>query len=562
MARCVGAGVSQMLGIAETSYFSVQVDDANAASLNITLTALTGNPNLYVTLLPLNRSMLPSDAQWKSEQYGSDFVTISKPEPLKTYSILVLASSNLPTFFTLSASWGASLVELSDGHPVDGSIPQSTTKSYSFRIGRKIAQPNFNPDLIVTLSARFGDVSMFLSNDASKPIIPSNNATYQYSTLGNARLRGTLIVPAANVETKTYRLLVQANSNANYTLSYSYAMPSVLAFGKPFTAHVNGGEYRYFTFTTDNTDPVQIVISSLSENPDVYYRKDGNLPNTTYFEDRSLGQPTQPYNLLVIPHGQPGVEYVVAVYGQPERPSLFSISVTSSFLYLAMGVSQTVSSAQQSLFFFDVDISTAKPDVFIQISAASSDVYQLYVINTYTTPTVANAVWSTRTTGASTFIIPGNDPKYCPASDYCGAFYVAVVPVTVTSQYFTITTATASSMTLLGPNSDLPSSVVTVGSYRMFQLPVASADNFTLVLETCSGNADMFGSNNYVQNVEPSKDRFTLESTRSRELDYFKYSGGSTGSALYVAVYGQKATETNLVWFKIHSRIGSLYART
>jgi len=93
-------------------------------------------------------------------------------------------------------------------------------------------------------------------------------------------------------------------------------------------------------------------------------------------------------------------------------------------------------------------------------------------------------------------------------------------------------------------------------------LPVASADNFTLVLETCYGNADMFGSNNYVQNVEPSKDRFTVESTRSRELDYFKYSGGSTGSALYVAVYGQKATETNLVWFKIHSRIGSLYART
>lgn len=575
----------------ESRYFKMYVD-AKAPGLTITATALSGDCDMFVSMENQYPTRLDSD--WSSMKAGSDTVFIANPKA-GTYFIGLDAFS--ASSFTLSATIGAT--KLSSGIPQHGEMNGfNDLREYSFTLydENKVRLAEKIQDVVITVTpVGNGDVDMFVSNGTT----PTRH-DYMWSTIdGGSNDQGddtfsvrrneiTLRRHEHDVYDKdvvahppcfsgcTYYVVLSAYTHVQYTITVTTNdVSKLLEAGKPTSNFVSAGEYTYYRAIIDNDDnDINIVSTNFVGEIDLYVtvcaddNNDGCItkPTTDQHTWFSGEEDTVEGDHIGISHEldtnyRKGM-YFIGVYGVSD--SHFSITLSTSNTMIQDGiptVAHTSSVEGEGVFFFyDYDV----PDDFISdiefhLSSIGRDdgpnddggharrrladgyqyEYDLYVStkSNSTKPSKDDYEFHQRVKAGEALIIPQTFTIKCRSCVYFLGVYG------VPNQMFRLrVTNDDSVLTLIDKQSTQGN--VEFNRFNYYEMYVPDASEFSVKLETCKGNADLYIAQD---TYKPSLTQYGWKSANKLDIDETDIKDPSISqSSFYIGVYGHEDSDYHL----------------
>ena len=257
------------------AYFSYSVGGDDDGDIEIAMTALTGDPDIYVSAG--NGGVFPTkeESMWMRSSLGSDALTISTSDHNYckdcTYIIGVYGWSE-PSTFDLMASSGTCMLTLHSGRPQQGSQSKNTMRYY------KISLRSSGDSLTTSLVMLYGQADMYIKKIGegvswNTVPLPDRNipSTYDVTSKGQY-LTDQLVFPGPFDSSATFLIGVHATTRgAGYLITASFnKSPIVLARGVPQVHFVEAGETEVFTFNVDRND-VDIIVTAtaITGDPDL-----------------------------------------------------------------------------------------------------------------------------------------------------------------------------------------------------------------------------------------------------------------------------------------------------
>jgi hypothetical protein len=337
----------------EYVYFAVDVDE-HAAMLGFSLTAYTGDPDLYVST-PGSHITRPNATHYncKSISFGSDTLTLPNSCPTLgevvpgTYYVAVsgfLFNSSFGLTATLM-SGPRSAQYLVNGETVEDFVYKGENRLYALRMNYKAKVP----DVTLTISTNnVGSAVLYVTSDGTTPT-PEH---FQYTTFTpSGNIRDVLSVTGCR--NCTYLIAVHGSQDTAFRLTATTTDEnSLLVAGKPIQAHVRAGKFNYYKYIVDRPDrDIQIYVTTYSGDADLFVDKTHqhpNLANSTWRSMKFAGYGDY-VNIMHNTTDFLGV-YYVGVRGADD--STYSITVTNDNLLLNYGTPQRVESDPDGSFFF------------------------------------------------------------------------------------------------------------------------------------------------------------------------------------------------------------------
>eukprot|EP01006_Ploeotia_vitrea_P032269 TRINITY_DN64533_c0_g2_i1.p1 TRINITY_DN64533_c0_g2~~TRINITY_DN64533_c0_g2_i1.p1 ORF type:complete len:2597 (-),score=1385.65 TRINITY_DN64533_c0_g2_i1:818-8563(-) len=561
-----GVPFQEHLNTREVEYYDILVDTHLAKELAISVSAITGDPDVYVSLT--NPTPNRTDNYQFSREWGSDFIDIVNPA-VGTWHIAVTSYYNCTYTITASVRTQLSSTTLIDGEADEASTALDAVRYYRFAVD----DPRHLSDLTFTLS---------VSNDGHADIYirTSQNVTdkhhafpsvdmYQWSTsvARYSQLRGVVkishrdpqacfnctylvtLIPQASFlheSAPVHTSLVASLSNEG-----SDSVGTLLRDGVSVRGTVEGGKYDYYRFFIDANVNINVMVTTFSGDADIFVSRTAQHPNMTNHWKKSVhafeggdhisltGNET-----ALSSNPEENVLYI-AVYGW--MPSSYTISVSTSNIMLADGKPMNVV-MQPGGTFFVFELANQRQDMRITVVGAETSnfgaEYDLY-LNTNSThfqPNQHNSDWYKRgLTRREFWNIAPTDSRYCPR---CLYFLGVYGPAGV----FTITASTADSMIQLSDGKEVPG-FVAPGESQFYELPLSAADNFTLSLEPCETTMTLY----------VGQDSFKPDAARHRwagdEFGKVEVLDRFTDTAIFINVYNP-STEGEGANFVIRTAVG------
>ncbi len=270
-------------------YYQVYVDQVTTTmDLTITVSAFSGDPDLYIS----DSVMLPdiNTYKWKSSTgFGGEAYTLPASQTrVGKYYIAVYgftdATYSIVTTFD-------SPVALQDGVAQRGAVKQNVLDYFSFETSQ-----SGNVALQFTASSSDGNVYLYVSNNPAVQPVPSDPATYQWSsalfmtsqlitiTTGDANVCRTNVLANPPVYSCKYAVGVYGVApTSTFVVTAATALViAPLQVGVPFNDAIPANSYSYFSFTVPSVPAVMYVtVTALSGDPDVYMSTTQTMPNRT-----------------------------------------------------------------------------------------------------------------------------------------------------------------------------------------------------------------------------------------------------------------------------------------
>ena len=275
-------------------YFSATVPQGQA--IDITVTPLTGDPDLFVSASaerPDSTSPeCSSTPSWCSSVAGSRYEHVQVSAAMAsgsvcpsgaaacTYHIGVHAMT--AATYTVVAAWPLAVsIRLVDGLPQAALIEAAGVSRYY-----KTRVAGTHTDLSLLLAPSYGSVRMYVQTGTVASAL-----SYKWSTSGSsARLliRHDDELFCADCD-YFITVVAAAGTGTAYTLSATSSHgTTVLESGAPCSEVVNMGQYEYFKiYVTVPLVEVQVIMTTLSGNPDLYISLTTPYPNASDYHLKS-----------------------------------------------------------------------------------------------------------------------------------------------------------------------------------------------------------------------------------------------------------------------------------
>jgi hypothetical protein len=523
-------------------YYSVLVDHSTDP-LIISATSLSGDPDIYVAMNTTHPNS--TNYQWRAYRYGSDQIVINNPQQ-GTYYISCYAFTNA-SFILLATNGPITLV---NGEPHEDTLDVAQMRTYVLNV-----QNPENKDLFFTVNPNLGTPVMYISTDLFMNSSYPDPSHYLWTTA------------SASVDTQRYALTVSmsqpgACNNCSYLISVmcpgtsgtsgSYCQYSItadyadslilLSDGKPYSASVTQGASKYFRAVIDTVTDINIASTTFDGDVEIFVSVSNPYPSQSNF-DWSSGTSNTRGDHVAISHTDPKFAvgpYYIAVYGIQD--ARYTITLATGLNLLTPGLPQlaALNSTGSASFFFNVNnIPTNISFSIFATNATSCDIPWVVKYNVYissdednTAPGPDAYTWMTSLNEGGVFQIASNDPHYC---DEC-TYYITVTGTP--NQEFLVEASTQDTAdTLL--SSRCVAGTIVQGGWKYYQVFVTDAVNFVVLVESCTGNADVYASQT---NYEPTQTRYIWKSTETGKNDQIEAADNSFyNSDFYIGVYGHDA---------------------
>lgn len=527
--------VSVSIALPTRQLFFQIPSQSSQSGLWIILTALSGDPDLYVSTVTQRPG--PTNYQWCSTRYGSDSLTIAPICSSCVYYISVFAADARSVLAQLTASFG-NVFSLVDGTPSSGSVGGGLLQYYSIDVPTASTGTS---NLTVTLTVTSGRAYMLMSAN----VMP--NATYYtWNTLSWVSTQQIQIVQNSTAcpTSCTYFIGVAGvvvsggSGTSNYNLLASVTADeythTILTSSVPITDSVAARQYHYYSYdATDNTVGLVFTLTALSGDPDLYISTLTAYPNTTTYQYRSTNFGNDSVSIAA---DQVSVGmYYVAVYGFSSTQYSIVVSPNLYTTVLINGVPQSgyVGVSQYTYYRFDLNQEDTGTTLTFTVTPQEGSNPIQVVVGIEEPPTINNYIW----TSNREVVITNAQPA---------SYLIGVYGYLTT--YYTISAATSSVSNVLQAGVPIEDEIVTKGDSRYYSINVNEWNSNSIlriqVTPLSGGDPDLFVS---TSNVHPNITSFTWKGTATGG-DSVNITGTDPGACglctYYITVQSYTANDT------------------
>lgn len=525
-----GVAIPGQVAAGDYAYF--YYDAPTTVPFTITVSPISGDPDVYITTADASRYPNATNKQWSSAGFGTERVTIAfDPNDPRTANLTTPARFYIgvtgfgrPAFFTVAVS-GGQAASLPNGVPVRGSAAPWSFSYFTFVAPASAAG---QPLEFVATPLGSGDVSLYVTNKVDPvtgvPSIPRFDSSckppggcpvvdYIWSSAGSVS-RERVVVPAANATFNTYVVGVLASSTtaADFALVGSVSGSIVLLEpGVPLEDMATRGEYNYYRLMiTDYEASVSITVTPFTGDPDLYVSVHaGNpYPNATKSDKRSTrvtGAEAVYFNWLELPEcianipapGSSGsgssvgfctVYIGVRAFSNTTYTVTGAVSIGNSSITLLDGVPQTGQVLKGQMQYYTTEVDIAPTDSFSVLVRSSEGDADLYCTTDGSLPTTNNYQFKSAHFGGDDFISvsPGVSGYNNTCTLRCGVY--GFIDAT-----YVITYASAAIVQQLSDGQSSVGSIAGAGVYDYYYLSVLSPDaDVTFSLTALAGDPDLY----------------------------------------------------------------------
>lgn len=531
-------------------YFVMDVDTWDQ-ELVISTTALSGDPDIYISETDTNPWPNATHHDYSALDFGSDVFTIPRPKFGKYY---IGIHGFTDTSFLLTATIGS--ITLLPDKPYDDKMRAGEIRYYAFTMEDRSRTQD------LTFSINLNDqseIAFYVSNNNSKP----TKGSHQWASTdpSSSGLRNTITISHKDRKACfdcTYYVAVYALPEywrTSYTITAEYGQGTILLRdGVPATGSVKKAEWRYFRGIV-GSDSRDINIDATTFLGDIeLFVKFGSRPNETDFGWRSGHNPASRGDHIDIPKTDPGFKlgvYFIGVksYAQESR---FSLVMSTGAIVLRAGVPQVGTVEKAGTFYsLTVDLK-GKPDIMFQVSSfdsgsEASDIDLMFYLVNVTAPYGSPGPkdwppiyqWRQRMTDGSFLRVQSSHRAYCSVCTYTLGIWPDENAMK-SGTHFTLTASVAESYDVLFDNSAVRNAIPAKG-WKYYEIYVPSSTSFRIILESCTGNADIYVSQT---TFKPGPGNSNWASTSKTDIDEVLIEDPSLKhSTFYIGVFAESGDE-------------------
>lgn len=588
-----GVAFRGRVGANQYAYF-VYNNRAFSNAVAITLTPLSGDPDMYVDTHPLPTSQ-SGHHQWSANRLGLDVVDIMPDDPHActppcNYYIGILGWAHNATFTIMASNHSGLPTPLVDGVPQMGRVDEGRVNRYYFdmtaeqqAIELSVTPLYGDPDLYVAVdgdppSRTHSNYASLVSNGEDVLVINASDPIMVTHCSQNWASRATCRVHIAvyGYQTAEYTLTVSGNTGMQH-----------LVEGVPSSDVVAAGEYSYFVFNLLRPDSaVTFQLTPLSGDPDLFASTTVHRPTmleghytwvaNTLDDDIITIQPDDPRGC----NGQSCAIYL-GVYGFSGSSS-FTLTATVAHddrvdtLTAGMPVRAHAEYFEMNYFKFRVGnvandhveflitqlagvVETFVSVVHVTSNTATDSRDGWPVVHCSGVPgpdcTVEHAMWSSSNSlSRSRVYIPHVDSNFCAGTECL--YVVGVMSKTRSGSDFSIVGASGHDIITLQDGVPQEGAVFE-GQYEHYRVIVSEeGSDLMLTLTPFSGDPDMYVSETVPRptrdldghtwhSISFQQDTLTIQ---YHDLEHCEQEIGRGGQCeVYVAIYGYTNTSYSLV---------------
>ncbi|CAM9344963.1 unnamed protein product [Scytosiphon promiscuus] len=283
----------------EMRYFSIAIQD-NATDLLLSLDAQYGDPDMYVSLEDPEGRFLPSKQNftWQAISFGTDTLHMQSENlseycapgtdatEVCTYNIGVLAKTNCS--YTLKASLNSGWKhpqQLLLGHPQSSFLVEGTYDYYALLVPPQ-RQDEPRESIVLTLTPKTGgQQDVFITTNSSREPGPTDYDVKSNTWGGSSAVVFSETAPGFCTDCTMY-VGVYGFTSGSYSIVASQGLTR-LQEGFPQQGSVGlGSQQQYYEFFNPpgNLQPIQVVVTRLTGDPDIYVSVEGgDLPGPHNF---------------------------------------------------------------------------------------------------------------------------------------------------------------------------------------------------------------------------------------------------------------------------------------
>ena len=501
-----GSPVTNTVAASSHHYYTFSL--ACPSNVSIFLTALTGNPDLYVNMGPLPPGATQGSYIWASNSVGlaNDFVTIDPNVAYfrnnasrsmvgryyvsvfsvaltSTYTLVLSVDSNCGGGGGGGGDGGGgsdggsnttvTYIRLTNGQPQYSRVALQRWLYYSF-----IVTPQQWPTGVTfALSPTDGsDPDMYITKDGTMPTLER----FSWASESSAGFDDVVYIspnstsPSPCIPSQTtcmYYVGVYGWTASSYTLTASTS-GVVLGLQMDYSkdgAVAQGGWQVYSINVQDATEPLVVIASPTSGNPDLFVEF-GARPTLQSLTSRTFG-----VDVITIPQPTSGL-YYVGLYGTGPGASTYSVVASQRGIGLRNGRPQDDVLAQSGYryYFFEFnEVARGSRPFRVQIDAISfNPALEVYVRRGNQAPTPQNAMFNLSSARGDqlSLTVPANNPQWMATATW----RILVISRSATAAY-SITASQGYPPIFLsdGRATDIGESVAE-GEYRYFRMFVLS----------------------------------------------------------------------------------------
>lgn len=552
-----GVPVSGQVSQFTYRYYSFMCS-TSGASVSITLTSLTGDADLTVSLSP-NPTL--SNGTWVSLAQGNDMI-VAHQVPAGLMYIGVFGFTNSSYSLVAHVASDNSTTQLVNGHVTFGAVDASNYMYFSFSM-------DDGADLTVTVTPLFGAVNLYINTCSGVPLSQcfGRRPTSSFNTWNAAGSFSGEAVTIPKTDQRAcagcwYIIGVLGVQASNFTVLASIdgsSIATALQNGVPSRAYVNQWDYAYyvFSFYDFNVDTI-IAVTPFTGDPDLYVTacNEGSnascvyQPSNTSFTWRHMAVGA---DTISIPFGSPGActpippnpcSYYIAVHGFVA--SSFSVMAyidSDSPITLLDGRPQNgmVNASEYDQYSMAIAAGSRGIDITLVPRTGDSD---LYVTLNGLKPTQTSYQYrSISASGNDNIEIHATDDAFVAAGCSVGGCTLRIGVLGFRTSEYTLVATTGNVSTTLPPGIPVRDSVVQ-GSYDYYIFSVDVAAAFSIVVTPLSGDPDLFVSWG-AGNTQPTQashiwasQRIGVDSVTVYPTDPRSCNVSSSSCNYYIGVYG------------------------
>lgn len=590
-----GQPLSGSLGMLQWNYYQFYYPSWSSDDVSITLSTLSGNADVYVTLDGSIPTWFHYDFASSHFMTVTDSIFIGADEPALTAckltarcKIIIGVDAVLSSRFTITIATSSVIRSLLHGQPLYSSVGVGRSDYFATPIFT-----NFSSSLTfkVSMTVSTGRVVVYLSCDSSRP----GATDYYWSfAVSSSQADGSFALPAYELEDRgcldssaeSMYLTVSADGvTSGYSILVTVAVddsstPTTLMPGSAQAGTLEYHGFEWFAFYPRKTyEDVQLTLGVAHGTATLYVCK--SLTERVFF-DASSGSVQGPYitygaaatldhdTVLNNCRSRENCYLLVAVfstYAQSSTSFTLSLSFRDSIKQLISGVPQSgqVQQSRYQYYFFSLVVSSASstvlPDVVISLTTSHGDSDLYTALAPVNHPTRQNYSWISTFYGMDIISIqadqyarvcrwktPTRDTRQCD-------FFIGVFGFTNSSySLVSVTDSGFASRTRLESGRQQQGRVPQ-GRYNYYEFTSTAPDSQGLPIDLRVSLSSLDGNDADIYlsfSSEPGRDNYDYKSTNfAGSVDEIVVSPSMAhycvDCTVYIAVYGFQTAEYSIL---------------
>ena len=504
----------------------------SAGELDISLTSLSGDPDIYIRL---NEFPTLTDYLQKSVASGNDVLELEDAN-VGVYYIGVYGWEE--SSFLITAMTKGGVIQLIDSNPHTDNLAADEIRHYTFTV-RDVDEP-----ILFNAVFSFGDGDFFVRNDGELPT--EDNYQWSSANVSSTDLRNTLTIPSDDgCESCTYDIIMKANSECLYTLTASIGSKKsiLLSDGVAYNSYGDENEYKYFAAYIDGkAKDIQIDVTVYLGDIDIYASFDTNIPTSssyTWSLKSSDNKDKRGAHLSIDKDDEKFQIGILYIGIKTNTHSRYSITVSTKNVMLNDGVPVHATIPATGINYYFFNLQSDNTDIVFDFSGNRNDKDTEFDVYITTDPTISQpnhntqSTWMKKVKYGQHLIILKTDPAFCGME--C-TYYIGIEG-TIGKNY-ELKATTDQSYQMIIDQSTI-NGMVSYDTYRYYETFADVVGNFTVTLETCYGNTDLYISQS---TYKPNSKHITWSSTNTGQIDSISIQDSDLSQVgFYIGVYGEDA---------------------